>query len=132
MYFQIFSLLHICILESYFGVSGEYLRGKIEKQHFEEKVENIHDNLDITTLLMVEFQEKYNLRDQDEQKLLSDILNEVLILINKSPLTDGDSKNFDGQIFLNLIRVYSGLNKIGKIEIVNRANEMYQLEKYKK
>ncbi|NBI18247.1 XRE family transcriptional regulator, partial [Neglecta sp. X4] len=73
-------------LERYFGVSGEFLRGGVDRDDFMENIPIIHAELDRVIARMGQFKDAYTVSNQDEQALAASVLSQALELITKNLL----------------------------------------------
>ncbi len=116
-------------LERYFDVSGDYLRGNIDKEIFYEKSAQIQSTLDCSINLMAELKEQLNFSSQAKQETSINCLNNAISFILKYVLPD-EAPELDAEKLDSLISKYILLNQLGKNELLKRADELNQLKKY--
>lgn len=116
-------------LERYFDVSGDFLRGNIDKENFYEKSAQIQSTLDYSISLMAELKEQLHFSSQAKQEAAINYLNNAILFILKYVLPD-EAPELDVEILDSLISKYLTLNQLGKNELLKRADELNQLKLY--
>ncbi|MEY8576565.1 helix-turn-helix transcriptional regulator [Oscillospiraceae bacterium 21-37] len=119
-------------LEQYFGVSGEFLRGGVDRDAFMENIPVIHAELDRVIARMGQFKDAYTVSNQDEQALATSVLSQALELITKNLLQQNKPINMDYQEITGPFAAVFQLNAAGRAELNKRAEELQQLAQYKK
>lgn len=119
-------------LERYFGVSGEFLRGDVDRDAFMENIPVIHAELDRVIARMGQFKDAYTVSNQDEQALAASVLSQALELITKNLLQQNKPVNMDYQEITGPFAAVFQLNAAGRAELNKRAEELQQLAQYKK
>ena len=119
-------------LEQYFGVSGEFLRGGVDRDAFMENIPVIHAELDRVIARMGQFKDAYTVSNQDEQALAANVLSQALELITKNLLQQNKPVNMDYQEITGPFAAVFQLNAAGRAELNKRAEELQQLAQYKK
>lgn len=119
-------------LERYFGVSGEFLRGGVDRDDFMENIPIIHAELDRVIARMGQFKDAYTVSNQDEQALAASVLSQALELITKNLLQQNRPVNMAYQEITGPFAAVFQLNAAGRAELNKRAEELQQLTQYKK
>lgn len=127
------------ILESYFGVSGEYLRGKKELSNADSLKEPSKYLLELNTVI-----KDYDLlsseRTEIEQNITSDLIATYIDHINGLLLISHDSENkcrvmkqmkLEKKFLVSMIELSGKLNSDGQNVLIERGNELCEIEKYK-
>lgn len=119
-------------LERYFGVSGEFLRGEVDRGAYMENIPVIHGELDRVIARMGQFKDAYTVSNQDEQALAASVLSQALELITKNLLQQNRPVNMAYQEITGPFAAVFQLNAAGRAELNKRAEELQQLTQYKK
>ena len=119
-------------LERYFGVSGEYLRGEVDRETFMQNSDAIQGQMDELVHLFQVFRPDLNCASQERQYLAISILNEVMRTISRDLLRRDGSANLDGAKVGRIFQAAFALNSDGLTELDKRAGEVTQLNQYKK
>ena len=114
-------------LERFFKVSGEYLRGDIDRETFLQNSATIQDRLDGLVGLFQTFKLDFDCSSQERQMLAVSILSGVMETVTTQLLRDDGPDQF-AQIF----QAAFALNPQGRTELAKRAAELTQLEQYKR
>jgi len=122
----------MAVLERYFNVSGEYLRGELPKDKFYSKQEKTNKELDDLLVLSSSFSDAMHFGSQDKQLLSTQILGETYQFLTKSVLPDDREVEFSSEQFKSLLTSFALLNKDGQNELIKRAAELTQIEVYKR
>lgn len=122
----------MAILERYFNVSGEYLRGELPRDKFFTKHENTLKELDNLSVVFSAFADGIRFTSQDKQVLSAQILGNVIQFINKTILPDDKEVTLTSGQFESLLSSLSLLNTDGQSELVKRSIELTQIDMYKK
>lgn len=121
----------MAVLERYFNVSGEYLRGELPKEKFFSKHENTIKELDNLSVLFSSFGDAMHFGSQDKQVFCAQILGETIQFLTKSILPDEKEITFSSEQFESLLSSLTLLNKDGQDELIKRSAELTQIEMYK-
>ena len=119
-------------LERYFKVSGEFLRGEVDRGTYMENIPVIHGELDRVIARMGQFKDAYTVSNQDEQALAANVLSQALELITKNLLQQNKPVNMVYQEITGPFAAVFQLNAAGRAELNKRAEELQQLAQYKK
>ena len=122
----------MAVLERYFNVSGEYLRGELPKEKFFSKQEQTNKELDDLLVLSSSFSDAMFFGSQDKQLLSTQIISETLQFIINSVLPDEKEVEFSSEQFESLLTSFALLNKNGQNELIKRAAELTQIDVYKR
>lgn len=118
-------------LESYFGVSGEYLRGDIDQKTFRENSETINNQLDSLSVLMEQYKDAFTYAAQDRKILATGVLEETIFYITNHILKDEEAPFLTVDKYRELLECLKELNSNGQDELVKRAYELTQIKAYK-
>ena len=121
----------MAVLERYFNVSGEYLRGELPREKFFAKQENTQKELDNLLVLFASFSDAMKFGSQDKQVICTQILGETVQFLTKSILPDEREVTFSSEQFESLLSSLTLLNKEGQDELIKRSAELTQIESYK-
>lgn len=119
-------------LEKFFNVSGEFLRGNLDKDTFYKNSELINDGLDDIIELFLIFKSNFSIMSQSKQLIASGILKECLSEINNYMIKGDEMDFFNSAEFANLLKCFSSLNPKGQEESVKRVHELTLLPQYSK
>lgn len=116
-------------LERFFRVSGEYLRGEVDKITFEKKCNVIDNSLDKVTNLFLVYRDSFGRTSQDKQILSLTVLEESLDFVLNNVCTESDL-TFSLDEMKALMKYYILLNDTGREELLKRAFELTQISSY--
>jgi len=119
-------------LEKYFNVSGEFLRGEVDKQNFNQNNDIINDGLDQLAVQLQNFKNKYLISNQDEQLLASDVLTQTIRLLTDKVLLQNEPIRLSEIDIIKPLASVFNLNTDGIAELHKRVDELQQLPQYKK
>ena len=119
-------------LERYFQVSGEYLRGEVDRATFLQNSAAIQDRLDGLVGLFQTFKLDFDCSSQERQMLAVSILSGVMETVTTQLLHDDGPADLDGEQFAQIFQAAFTLNSQGRTELAKRAIELTQLKQYKK
>lgn len=119
-------------LERYFGVSGEYLRGEVDRDMFMENSAVIQNELDQVITQMQRFNAAYSISDQEGQIVAATVLSQTLELIIQNLLHCNRPTEISSQEIMGPFTAIFQLNAAGRAELNKRAEELQQLTQYKK
>lgn len=117
-------------LERFFNVSGEYLRGEVDRVTFLSKSEAVQEGLDQLIMIFGNFQEEFGTSAQDEQLLAVSVLEAVVDLLSRHVLHAGHPLDFTVQEIVEPISAVFALNPQGRGELSKRAVELTELARY--
>lgn len=117
-------------LESFFGVSGEYLRGDIDQKTFHENSETISNQLDNLSILMEQYKDAFSYAAQDRKILATGVLEETIYYITNHILKDEEAPFLSVVKYRELLEYLNELNSSGQDELVKRAYELTQIKAY--
>ena len=115
-------------LERFFKVSGEYLRGDIDRETFLQNSATIQDRLDGLVGLFQTFKLDFDCSSQERQMLAVSILSGVMETVTTQLLRDDGPADLDGDQFAQIFQAAFALNPQGRTELATRAAELAQLE----
>lgn len=118
-------------LERYFRVSGEYLRGEVDRETFLQNSATIQNRLDGLVDLFQNFKLDFDCSSQERQMLAVSILSGVMETVTTQLLHDDGPADLDGEQFAQIFQAAFALNPQGRTELAKRAAELTQLEQYK-
>lgn len=119
-------------LERYFNVSGEFLRGDVDRATFFENSDMVLDGLDQVVAQFSRFKTKFLISNQDEQLFVASVLAKAIELITDNLLLHDVSVELTLQEIIEPLSAVFDLNAAGRAELSKRANELRQLSQYKK
>lgn len=122
----------MAVLERYFNVSGEYLRGEVDRANFFENSDMVLDGLDQVVAQFLGFRTKYLISNQDEQLFAASVLAQVIKLITENLLLRNVPVELTLQEVIEPFSTVFDLNAAGRAELSKRADELCQLSQYKK
>lgn len=119
-------------LERYFNVSGEFLRGEVDRTTFFENSDMVLDGLDQVVAQFLVFRTKYLISNQDEQLFAASVLAQMIELITENLLLRNTPVELTLQEIVGPLSAVFDLNAAGRTELSKRADELRQLSQYKK
>ena len=123
---------NLTILERFFNVSGEYLRGEVDRTTFLANSAEAHDGEDRLITLFSRFSAEYRISNQDEQRLALSVLEASLDLLTRFVLHTGDPLELTADEIVCPLTAAFWLNADGRAELVKRATELTELPRYNK
>lgn len=118
-------------LEKYFGVSGEYLRGDLDRDAYLTQSADVQDELERLILCFKRFSNAFRIGDLVEQRLAATALEEVLSIFSAYVLRPGMPVELTVDEIMTPLRAVFDLNAEGRAELVKRATELTELDRYK-
>lgn len=118
------------VLEKYFNVSGEFLRGELQKDSFKKKADEISDNFDELLLILKDVMDDVKLASQEKQNYYSE-LSIVFYKYLAEIIKDNSDIPISVTTFSDILEVCKLLNSEGQEVMVSRAEELTYIEKYK-
>ena len=119
-------------LERYFRVSGEYLRGEIDRDTFFQQSEAIQGQLDELISLFQAFRIDFDCSSQERQLLAVSVLSGMMQSVTENLLRHDGPADLDGDEICRIVQAAFDLNPQGRSELAKRAEELTCLAQYKK
>lgn len=119
-------------LERYFRVSGEYLRGEIDRDTFFQQSEAIQGQLDELISLFQAFKVDFDCSSQERQLLAVSVLSGMMRSVTDNLLRHDGPADLDGDEICRIVQAAFDLNPQGRSELAKRAEELTCLAQYKK
>ena len=117
-------------LERYFKVSGEFLRGEVDRETFLQNSAAIQGQLDILVGLFQTFKLDFDCSSQARQMLAVSVLTGVMQTVTERLLRDDGPADLDADQVAQVVRAAFSLNTQGRAELAKRAGELTQLAQY--
>lgn len=118
-------------LERYFKVSGEYLRGEVDRETFFQNSATIQGRLDDLVALFQAFKQDFDCSSQERQMLAVSVLSGVMQTVTEQLLRQDGPADLDGEQVSQVVRAAFDLNPQGRAELAKRAGELTQLAQYR-
>lgn len=118
-------------LERYFKVSGEYLRGEVDREIFLQNSAAIQGRLDDLVSLFQAFKQDFDCSSQERQILAVSVLSGVMQTVTEQLLRHDGPADLDGEQVSQVVRAAFDLNPQGRAELAKRAGELTQLAQYR-
>lgn len=119
-------------LERYFRVSGEYLRGEVDRDTFLQQSEAIQGQLDDLISLFQAFKTDFDCSSQERQLLAVSVLSGMMQVVTENLLQHDGPPDLDGEEVCRIVQSAFDLNPQGRSELAKRADELTHLVQYKK
>lgn len=119
-------------LERYFRVSGEYLRGEIDRDTFFRQSEAIQGQLDELISLFQSFRVDFDCSSQERQLLAVSVLSGMMQSVTENLLRHDGPADLDGAEICRIVQSAFDLNPQGRSELAKRAEELTCLAQYKR
>jgi len=119
-------------LERYFRVSGEYLRGEVDRDTFLQRSEAIQGQLDELISLFQNFKIDFDCSSQERQMLAVSVLSGMMQTVTENLLQHDGPADLDGGEVCQIVQSAFDLNPQGRSELAKRADELTHLVQYKK
>ena len=119
-------------LERYFKVSGEFLRGEVDRETFLQNSAAIQGQLDVLVSLFQTFKLDFDCSSQERQMLAVSVLTGVMQTVTERLLRDDGPADLDGTKICRIVQSAFDLNPQGRSELAKRAEELTCLAQYKK
>lgn len=119
-------------LERYFGVTGDYLRGGVDRSALivrDGQVLNVLDELDKR---MYRFKDAYRATKSSNRLRATEMLDAVLARMTSSVVTNAADPDWTAEEIDRLIGVFLALNRAGRDKLLERADELQQLPQYRR
>lgn len=118
-------------LERYFKVSGEFLRGEVDRETFLQNSAAIQGQLDVLVGLFQTFKLDFDCSSQERQMLAVSILTGIMQTVTERLLRDDGLADLDAKQVIQVFRTIFSLNTQGRAELAKRAEELTQLQQYR-
>lgn len=118
-------------LERFFNVSGEYLRGEVDRDTFLENSAEIQGRLDDLIVLFQSFKQDFDCASQARQMLAVSVLSGVMQTVTQQLLHDEGPADLNAEEICKVFSTAFDLNAQGRSELAKRAAELTQLSQYR-
>ena len=118
-------------LERFFNVSGEYLRGEVDRDTFLENSAEIQGRLDDLIVLFQSFKQDFDCASQARQMLAVSVLSGVMQTVTQQLLHDEGPADLNADEICKVFSTAFDLNAQGRSELAKRAAELTQLSQYR-
>ncbi len=122
----------LAALERYFHVSADYLLGNLESDTFYKNSKNIQGELDELINLFLTFKTSFSIASQTQQLLSVAALQCMIDSVSKNILHGNETDESAPAELGRLLNAYFSINRQGRDTLLERAEELTQLAKYKK
>ena len=117
-------------LERYFGVTGDYLRGGVDRSALIVRDGQVLNGLDELDNLMYRFKDAYRATKSSNRLRATEMLESVLTRMTSSVVTNAADPDWTAEEVDRLIGVFLALNRAGRDKLLERADELQQLPQY--
>lgn len=117
-------------LERFFNVSGEFLRGEVDRTTFLENSVAIQGRLDDLIVLFQSFKQDFDCASQARQMLAVSVLSGVMQTVTQQLLREDGPADLDDEEICQVFASVFDLNAQGRSELAKRAAELTQLSQY--
>jgi len=121
----------MAVLERFFNVSGEFLRGEVDRTTFLENSAAIQGRLDDLIILFQSFKQDFDCASQARQMLAVSVLSGVMQTVTQQLLREGGPADLDDEEICQVFSSVFNLNAQGRSELAKRAAELTQLSQYR-
>ena len=118
-------------LERFFNVSGEFLRGEVDRTTFLENSAAIQGRLDDLIVLFQSFKQDFDCASQARQMLAVSVLSGVMQTVTQQLLREGGPADLNAEEICQVFASVFDLNAQGRSELAKRASELAQLSQYR-
>ncbi len=118
-------------LERYFRVSGEFLRGEVNRDTFLQQSEAIQGQLDGLVSLFQVFKIDFGCSSQERQMLAISVLSGMMKSVTENLLRHDGPADLDAGEVCRIVQSAFDLNPQGRSELAKRAEELTHLVQYK-
>lgn len=118
-------------LERFFNVSGEFLRGEVDRTTFLENSAAIQGRLDDLIVLFQSFKQDFDCASQARQMLAVSVLSGVMQTVTQQLLREDGPTDLDDEEICRVFASVFDLNAQGRSELAKRAAELTQLSQYR-
>lgn len=119
-------------LERYFGVTGDYLRGGVDRSALIVRDGQVLNGLDALDNLMYRFKDAYRATKASNRLRATEMLESVLTRMTSSVVTNAADPDWTAEEIDRLIGVFLALNRAGRDKLLERADELQQLPQYRR
>ncbi len=119
-------------LERYFGVTGDYLRGGVDRSALIVRDGQVLNGLDELDNLMYRFKDAYRATKSSNRLRATEMLESVLTRMTSSVVTNAADPDWTAEEIDRLIGVFLALNRAGRDKLLERADELQQLPQYRR
>ena len=117
-------------LERYFGVTGDYLRGGVDRSALIVRDGQVLNGLDELDNRMYRFKDAYRATKSSNRLRATEMLKSVLTRMTSSVVTNAADPDWTAEEVDRLIGVFLALNRAGRDKLLERADELQQLPQY--
>ncbi|WP_425372963.1 helix-turn-helix domain-containing protein [Gemmiger formicilis] len=117
-------------LERYFGVTGDYLRGGVDRSALIVRDGQVLNGLDELDNQMYRFKDAYRATKSSNRLRATEMLDAVLARMTSSVVTNAADPDWSAEEIDRLIGVFLALNRAGRDKLLERADELQQLPQY--
>lgn len=117
-------------LERYFGVTGDYLRGGVDRSALIVRDGQVLNGLDELDNRMYRFKDAYRATKSSNRLRATEMLDAVLTRMTSSVVTNAADPDWTAEEIDRLIGVFLALNRAGRDKLLERADELQQLPQY--
>lgn len=118
-------------LERFFNVSGEFLRGEVDRTTFLENSAAIQGQLDDLIVLFQSFKQDFDCASQAQQMLAVSVLSGVMQTVTRQLFHNEGCTDLDAAEICQIFSLSFNLNALGRSELAKRAAELTQLSQYR-
>ena len=119
-------------LERYFGVTGDYLRGGVDRSALIVRDGQVLNGLDELDNQMYRFKDAYRATKSSNRLRATEMLDAVLARMTSSVVTNAADPDWTAEEIDRLIGVFLALNRAGRDKLLERADELQQLPQYRR
>ena len=117
-------------LERYFGVTGDYLRGGVDRSALIVRDGQVLNGLDELDNLMYRFKDAYRATKSSNRLRATEMLESVLTRMTSSVVTNASDPDWTAEEVDRLIGVFLALNRAGRDKLLERADELQEMPRY--
>ena len=119
-------------LERFFNVSGEYLRGNVDRDPIMENSAAIQGRLGDLILLFQSFKQDFEGASQIHQMQAISMLSGIMQTVSLQLLREGACVDLGGEEICQAFALAFDLNAQGRTELAKRTAELTQLPQYRR
>lgn len=119
-------------LESFFNVSGEYLRGDVDRDPIIENSAAIQSRLGDLITLFQSFRQDFEAASQNHQMQAVSMLSGVMQIVSQKLLNESTFIDLGGEEICQAFALAFELNAQGRTELAKRTAELTQLPQYQR
>lgn len=117
-------------LENFFSVSGDFLRGNLDRDTFMSNSEKIQNELDLLIEQFLSFKNAFAIASQEKQRMVLPFVEQSLKSATTDMLLGSSLDSISVDDFSQLLSIFSCLNADGKSELLKRCSELLMLPQY--